>query len=57
MSYITVVGAGSWGTALACLLAEKGYDVSLWAFEKEIVERIRIRMNSVYLPDVQLLAI
>jgi glycerol-3-phosphate dehydrogenase (NAD(P)+) len=55
MSYITVVGAGSWGTALACLLAEKGYDVSLWAFEKEIVERIRdTGMNSVYLPDVRL---
>jgi len=55
MSYITVVGAGSWGTTLACLLAEKGYDVSLWAFEKEIVERIQnTGMNSVYLPDVQL---
>lgn len=55
MSYITVIGAGSWGTTLACLLAEKGYDVSLWAFEKEIVERIQnTGMNSVYLPDVQL---
>lgn len=55
MSYIAVIGAGSWGTTLACLLAEKDYDVSLWAFEKEIVSNIRnTGMNSVYLPDVQL---
>jgi glycerol-3-phosphate dehydrogenase (NAD(P)+) len=55
MSYMAVIGAGSWGTTLACLLAEKEYDVSLWAFEKEVVESIRdTRMNSVYLPDVPL---
>jgi glycerol-3-phosphate dehydrogenase len=29
MGYIAVIGAGSWGTTLACLLVEKGYDVSL----------------------------
>jgi glycerol-3-phosphate dehydrogenase (NAD(P)+) len=53
MSYIAVIGAGSWGTTLACLLAEKEYDVSLWAFEKEIVETVRkTGMNSVYLPGV-----
>ena len=55
MSYITVIGAGSWGTTLACLLAEKEYDVSLWAFEKDLVDTINdTGMNSVYLPDVQL---
>ena len=55
MSYIAVIGAGSWGTTLASLLAEKEYDVSLWAFEKEIVETVRnTGMNSVYLPDVYL---
>ena len=55
MSYIAVIGAGSWGTTLACLLAEKEYDVSLWAFEKDLVESIRdTRMNSVYLPGVPL---
>jgi len=52
---MAVIGAGSWGTTLAGLLAEKEYDVSLWAFEKEIVETVRnTGMNSVYLPDVQL---
>jgi glycerol-3-phosphate dehydrogenase (NAD(P)+) len=55
MSYVAVIGAGSWGTTLACLLAEKGYDVSLWAFEKDLVETIHnTGINSVYLPDVKL---
>ena len=55
MSYIAVIGAGSWGTTLASLLAEKEFDVSLWAFEKDLVETINdTGMNSVYLPDVQL---
>ncbi len=55
MSYIAVMGAGSWGTTLASLLAEKGYDVSLWAFEKEIADEINDRLtNGTYLPDVTL---
>jgi len=55
MSYIAVLGAGSWGTTLACLLYGKGYDVILWAFEREIVDEInRSHMNSVYLPGVHL---
>jgi glycerol-3-phosphate dehydrogenase (NAD(P)+) len=55
MSYITVIGAGSWGTTLANLLAEKGYDVSLWAYEKELVDEIkRTNINSVYLPGIPL---
>ena len=53
MSYIAVIGAGSWGTTLACLLAEKRYDISLWAYEKEIVDEINgSRVNSIYLSDV-----
>lgn len=51
MSYIAVIGAGSWGTALARLLAEKEYDVSLWVHEKELCEEMRAtRLNSQYLP-------
>lgn len=51
MSYIAVIGAGSWGTALARLLAEKEYDVSLWVYEKELCEEIKTtRLNSLYLP-------
>jgi glycerol-3-phosphate dehydrogenase (NAD(P)+) len=52
MSYITVIGAGSWGTTLAMLLAEKDYDVTLWVYEKELAEEIeKTRVNSVYLPE------
>ena len=33
---IAVLGAGAWGTTLADLLARKGEDVRLWAFESEV---------------------
>ena len=53
--YILVVGAGSWGTTLAAMLAEKGFDVLLWAYEKALVEEINTeKTNSIYLPDVKL---
>jgi glycerol-3-phosphate dehydrogenase (NAD(P)+) len=55
VSYIAVIGAGNWGTTLSCLLSERGYDVSLWAFEKKLVDEInRTRINSTYLPDIKL---
>jgi len=55
MNYIAVIGAGSWGTTLANLLAEKGYDVSLWAYDKEVLDDIRrTNMNSLYLPGIAL---
>jgi glycerol-3-phosphate dehydrogenase (NAD(P)+) len=51
MKKIAVIGAGSWGTTLASLLAGKDYDVSLWVYEKEIAEKIKsTRINDVYLP-------
>jgi len=53
MSYIAVIGAGSWGTTLASLLVEKGYDVTLWAREAEIADEITAKgTNSLYLPEV-----
>jgi len=52
---IAVVGAGSWGTTLAAILSEKGYDVTLWAHEPEVVQQIaRTRVNHLYLPETVL---
>jgi glycerol-3-phosphate dehydrogenase (NAD(P)+) len=52
---IGVIGGGSWGTALAKLLAEKGYPVSLWVHDpdryREIADK---RENSTYLPGITL---
>jgi glycerol-3-phosphate dehydrogenase (NAD(P)+) len=43
MSRCAVVGAGAWGTALADLLARNGHDVTLWAFEPDVVASINGR--------------
>lgn len=52
---IGVVGAGSWGTALANLLASKGYAIDWWVFEKEVKDQIQLTgVNSIFLPDVKL---
>jgi len=52
---IGVVGAGSWGTALADLLAGKGFPIDLWVFEKEVKEQIlSSRVNKVFLPGFNL---
>jgi len=52
---VAVVGAGSWGTAVAGLLGSKEIDVSLWSREVEIAEGINSdRHNPVYLPDIHL---
>ncbi len=50
-----VIGAGAWGTALANLLAHKGFDVDLWAFEKEVCANIlEGRENKIFLPGITL---
>src|ERR1700674_76700 len=52
---VAVIGAGSWGTALANLLAAKGYDIRLWARAECLAQRMsRDRENGVYLPGVPL---
>jgi glycerol-3-phosphate dehydrogenase (NAD(P)+) len=49
---VAVLGAGAWGTTLADLLARKGEEVRLWAFEAEVVDGInRGHANAVFLPD------
>ncbi len=53
MSNIAVIGAGSWGTTLAYLLSKKGFDISLWVYEKDLADEMKkTRINRLYLPDV-----
>jgi glycerol-3-phosphate dehydrogenase (NAD(P)+) len=52
---IGVIGAGSWGTALAILLGEKGYPVTLWVRREELLQRMtESRENFIYLSGFKL---
>jgi glycerol-3-phosphate dehydrogenase (NAD(P)+) len=52
---ISVVGAGSWGTTLADLLARNGHQVRIWARETEVVDAINRRhVNTLFLPNASL---
>ena len=50
-----IIGAGSWGTALALLLAEKGIPLDLWVYEQELCETMKTRKeNDFFLPGFPL---
>ncbi|MGQ9497751.1 MAG: NAD(P)H-dependent glycerol-3-phosphate dehydrogenase [Desulfotomaculales bacterium] len=50
---LAILGAGSWGTALAVALAQKGHTISLWSRRRELAEAIRVQGENVrYLPGV-----
>jgi glycerol-3-phosphate dehydrogenase (NAD(P)+) len=51
---VGVIGAGSWGTALAKLAVEAGHQVTVWAYEADLVDKLRAGDNPLYLPDVAL---
>lgn len=52
---VAVLGAGSWGTALANLLAAKGVDTVLWSFEPDVARAIESgHRNSKYLSEIAL---
>lgn len=47
---IGVIGAGSWGTTLANVLAKKGHQVTLWVYEADLAARLtETRVNDLYL--------
>ncbi|MBI5286890.1 MAG: NAD(P)-dependent glycerol-3-phosphate dehydrogenase [Deltaproteobacteria bacterium] len=55
MEKIGVLGAGTWGTTLANLLAENGFEITLWVRREELCYRIiETGENSDYLPGIKL---
>lgn len=55
MQKIGVIGAGSWGTTLANVLAKKGYQVTLWVYEADLAARLsETRVNDLYLDGTTL---
>ena len=52
---VAIIGAGSWGTALAALLGRDGIPVRLWARRPEMAQSLRLRReNQQYLPGIAL---
>jgi glycerol-3-phosphate dehydrogenase (NAD(P)+) len=52
---VAVLGAGSWGTALAMQLARNGLQVKLWGHQPDHIERLsELRENTDYLPGFEL---
>ena len=55
MKSISVLGAGSWGTAIATAAAERGVEVHLWSRNAEHLEEIaKLKENKRYLPGVKI---
>jgi len=51
--HIAVLGAGSWGTTLAILLANNSHNISLWSYRESYTGDIRaLRQNPSFLPGV-----
>ena len=45
-----VIGSGAWGTALAIRLKKNGHDVTMWTYEKELVEEMNTTRRNPRLP-------
>ena len=55
MKNLSIIGGGSWGTALAIVLAPRFHSIRLWVYEADLATRMRAtRENDVYLPGYPL---
>ena len=55
MARVTVIGAGSWGTALAKLLAERDHQVRLWSHDASVADQVHDEhVNKDFLPGISL---
>ena len=54
MVSVGVIGSGAWGTTLACLLAKKGIETTLWEHRPErAIEMQQQRENTLFLPGIR----
>ncbi|MEO1143022.1 MAG: NAD(P)-binding domain-containing protein, partial [Pseudomonadota bacterium] len=52
---ISIVGAGAWGTALACISSRAGHETLLWGRSQEVVDEINAKKtNQKYLGNLEL---
>ena len=57
MTTVSILGAGSWGTAFAQVVADSGHQVLLWGRDQAVVAEINARhTNSKFHPGIELLA-
>lgn len=50
---VSVIGGGGWGTALSIALESRAHDVTLWVYERDLMEEMtRTRVNARFLPGV-----
>ncbi|MEF3280811.1 MAG: NAD(P)-dependent glycerol-3-phosphate dehydrogenase [Elusimicrobiota bacterium] len=55
MNKISVIGAGTWGTTVAKILSEKGFNVVIWAREAEVINSINLKHeNEIFLKGIKL---
>ena len=55
MEKVSVIGAGGWGCALACVLCDNDHEVTLWsALPEEVEELKKKRENAAKLPGIKL---
>ena len=51
---VAVIGSGAWGTALAIRLCKNGHDVTMWTFEKELIDEMNTTHRNPRLPNAVL---
>jgi len=55
MTRIGMLGAGSWGPALAILLSTKNFEITLWEYFPDLVEKLKkYRENKSMLPGIKI---
>ncbi|MDR1150451.1 MAG: NAD(P)-dependent glycerol-3-phosphate dehydrogenase [Clostridiales bacterium] len=51
---VTVIGSGSWGTALSLLLNKNGHKVTLWSFSKDQADELNFNRENIFLKKIKI---